>query len=189
MAIRLKRPSSDDLRPLLEAGRTAELTYGPVGVSTSGEVPAGFERQHFRRSLGSADAAFDAASGAIRDWQAHKGSGLVVCADGPPAVGSVVAMSAPLPVGYIDVVCRVVSVIDEADRFGFAYGSLPVHAERGEEAFMIERLPGREVSFRIDVVSRPLHPLARLCPPITKRLQRAATVRYLDAMTAAVAGR
>jgi hypothetical protein len=64
---------------------------------------------------------------------------LSVVADDPLVVGTNVAMSAPLPVGFVDVTCRVVAVIDEANRYGFAYGTLPVHPETGEEAFMIVR--------------------------------------------------
>jgi uncharacterized protein (UPF0548 family) len=37
--------------------------------------------------------------------------------------------------------CRIVYVIDEPDRRGFAYGTLPGHPERGEEAFIISRRP------------------------------------------------
>jgi uncharacterized protein (UPF0548 family) len=112
-----------------------------------------------------------------------------VCDQGPPKVGVVVAMSGPLPLGYIDVVCRVISVIDETDRFGFAYGTLPVHVADGEESFTIGRDHDGTTTFVIDVVSRPRHPLARLCPPITSRLQRRAIAAYLDAMSQAVQGR
>lgn len=97
-------------------------------------------------------------------------------------------MSAPLPIGFVDLMCRVVSVGDETDRFGFSYGTLRVHAEQGEESFAVERDGDGEVTFRITAVSRARHPLARLCPPVARRLQRATTERYLDAMTAATRG-
>jgi uncharacterized protein (UPF0548 family) len=186
VAIRLRRPTSDELRPLLEGGRGAELTYSPVGLSSLHDAPAGFRVDRSERILGSGNGVFDAACRAVREWQVHRGAGLVVCADGPPSVGAVVAMSAPLPIGYIDVVCRVVTVVDEGDRLGFAYGSLPVHPERGEEAFTVTRRKNEEVAFEIVAVSRPRHPLARLSPAVARRLQRAATVRYLDAMSKAV---
>ena len=35
--------------------------------------------------------------------------------------------------------CRIVSVFKEVDSFGFAYGTLPGHPERGEESFVLER--------------------------------------------------
>ena len=54
-------------------------------------------------------------------------------------VGTNVAMVAPLPVGYIEATCRITAVIDEPDAFGFTYGTLSVHPERGEESFIIGR--------------------------------------------------
>jgi hypothetical protein len=74
---------------------------------------------------------FNGAARALRKWEVHRGAGLTVCADGPPTVGQVAAMSAPLPLGFIDVTCRVVSVVDEPNRFGFAYGTLPIHPAQG----------------------------------------------------------
>ena len=109
-------------------------------------------------------------------------SGLIVAHPGPPTVGTVVAMAAPLPVGYIDVVCRVVAVEDQNDRFGFAYGTLPVHPEQGEEFFAIVIAPDGIVRIEITAVSRSRHPLARAFPPIARGLQHIATNRYLNAM-------
>lgn len=82
--------------------------------------------------------------------------------------------------------CRVVSVVDEPNRLGFAYGTLPIHPEQGEESFIVERDDAGEVTFRLVAASRPRHGLARLCPPVARRLQRAATERYLDAMAGSV---
>ena len=94
-------------------------------------------------------------------------------------------MAAPLPLGFIDVVCRVVDVVDVPDRFGFTYGTLPVHPEQGEESFTVVRHDDGSVVFEIAAASRPRHLLARACPPVARRLQRSATTRYLDAMSAA----
>lgn len=186
VAIRLRRPTNDELQPLLEGGRRAQLTYSPVGLSSLHDAPAEYRLDRWQRSLGNGNGVFDSACRAVREWQVHRGAGLVVCADGPPSVGAVVAMSAPLPIGYIDVVCRVVTMVDERDRFGFAYGSLPVHPVQGEEAFTVTRGNAGDVAFEIVAVSRPRHPLASLCAPVGRRLQRAATTRYLDAMSKAV---
>ena len=42
---------------------------------------------------------------------------------------------------------RVVFVIDEPGRFGFAYGTLPRHVESGEERFLVERDAAGEVYY------------------------------------------
>ena len=189
MALRVRRPAVDDLRSLVTQGHRAELTYEPVGVTSAVSAPRGYHLDRWSSQLGDDVGVFEAASRAIREWQVQRGAGLVVCAEGPPAVDDVVALSAPLPLGWIDVVCRVVAVIDEPNRSGFVYGTLPVHAEQGEESFMVERDADGQVTFEIIAVSKPKHPLARLAPPITRFMQRRATERYLDAMTEAVAHR
>jgi uncharacterized protein (UPF0548 family) len=185
--IRLRRPTKEQLRPLAEEGKGAALTYEPAGLVRLTEPPDGFRQDTWQRSLGRAEGTFDVAAGTLRDWGVQRGAGLVVLADGPPSIGAVVTMSAPLPVGYVDVVCRVVDVVDEPDRCSFTYGTLPVHPEEGEESFAVERSADGEVTFRITAVSRPRHVLARACPPVARHLQRAATDRYLDAMARSVA--
>jgi len=118
----------------------------------------------------------------------HRGAGLEVLADGGITVGTNVAMSAPLAAAHIDVTCRIVAVIDEPDRFGFAYGTLRVHPEQGEESFVVSR-SHKGVRFDVVAVSRPVHPLARLAGPAAHHLQDAAVRRYLSAMSAAATAR
>ena len=45
--------------------------------------------------------------------------------------------------------CRVASVVDEPNRFGFAYGTLPIHPEQGEQSFIVERDEGGKVTFTL----------------------------------------
>ena len=84
--------------------------------------------------------------------------------DGPLAVGTNVAISAALPVGHVEITCRVVAVVDEPDRFGFAYGTLPVHPEQGEESFVVVRADAGGARFDVQAVSRPVHPLDARSP-------------------------
>jgi len=171
---------------LLTESASASLTYEPIGASLDETivVPGGLERRRWAAEL-DGDEAFDRAVQAVKAWGVHRGAGLLVEADGELAVGTNVAMCAPLPVGYVDVTCRVVVVIDEVDRYGFAYGTLPVHPERGEESFVISQT-NAVATFTIRAVSRPAHPLARLVPRVADALQHRAAERYLAAMAAAV---
>jgi uncharacterized protein (UPF0548 family) len=132
-------------------------------------------------------AAFDRGIDAIRTWAIHRGAGLQVATDGPIAMGTNVALSAALPVGFADATCRIVAVIDEPNRYGFAYGTLSVHPERGEEAFVLARDGDSPVRWDVSAVSSPVHPLARLLPPLANHLQDRAARRYLSAMERAVA--
>jgi uncharacterized protein (UPF0548 family) len=182
----MRRPSPEQLAALLDRCRDDNLTYQPVGGSIGGVVPTGLHRRSWSTGLSSADA-FDRACDAIRRWAVHRGAGLDVVPSGPLAVGTNVAIGAPLPVGFVEITCRIVAFFDELDRFGFAYGTLPVHPEQGEESFIVVRAPDG-VRFDVQAVSRPVHPLARAFSSIANRLQDAAAHRYLAAMKAAVSG-
>ena len=181
MDVHLRRPSEVDLDRLLARCKDDGLTYAPIGCSLSESTPEHFTRRHWSTTFGSGDA-FALAVDALSHWRVQANSGLVVRSDGPMAVGTNVAMSAPLPLaGFVDVTCRVVAIVDEPDRYGFAYGTLSVHPERGEEAFVVTR---EEDSLRFDVtaVSSHANPVMRLAAPIADRLQAAASARYLRAM-------
>ena len=67
-------------------------------------------------------------------WGMLRGAGVRVEATTEvAAVGSEVIVH----LGPVRAPCRVVYVVDEPDRRGFAYGTLPGHAESGEELFMV----------------------------------------------------
>jgi uncharacterized protein (UPF0548 family) len=72
--------------------------------------------------------------------------------------------------------------VDEDRRRGFAYGTLPGHPERGEEAFVVRLTDVDEVRFRIRAFSRPASLLARAGGPLTRLAQQFATGRYVTAM-------
>jgi uncharacterized protein (UPF0548 family) len=116
----------------------------------------------------------------------QRGSGLSVVADGDIAVGTNVVMTVSLPVGYLEVACRVVVVIDEPDRAGFAYGTLPVHPEQGEESFVVTRSGAGRATFSVEAVSRSAYRLGRLVPFLVNRLQDRASRGYLRAIERAV---
>jgi uncharacterized protein (UPF0548 family) len=186
VAIRIRRPNAAQLAALLARCRTDELTYAPTGGSLDGVAPVGLTRREWTVALRGASA-FDRGCDAIRSWGVHRGAGLDVLADGPPVAGTNVAMIAPLPFGFVEITCRVVVVVDEPNRFGFAYGTLPVHPEVGEESFVITRTDdGGGARFDVQAVSRPVHPVARALSPVAHRLQDAAVRRYLSAMRRAV---
>jgi uncharacterized protein (UPF0548 family) len=67
---------------------------------------------------------------------------------------------------------RIVYVIDEPRWFGFAYGTLPGHVERGEERFSVEWLDDDTVWYDLMAFSRPHYWGARLVKPLARRLQR-----------------
>ena len=87
-----------------------------------------------------------------------------------------------LRLGPIKVPCRVVYVVDEPTRQGFAYGTLPGHPERGEEALVIDRNDDGSVSFSVTAFSRHATLLTRLGGPVGRLAQNFVTERYLGAL-------
>lgn len=72
--------------------------------------------------------------------------------------------------------CRVIWVVDEPTRKGFAYGTLQGHPECGEEAFIVEQTEDDSVWLTVRAFSRPgvwwtwaLYPLTRLVQYLVNR--------------------
>ena len=85
--------------------------------------------------------------------------------------------------------CRVVYCIDEPRSFGFAYGTLPGHPERGEESFHVTWGDEGAINFSIVAFSRPGDIATRLAGPVAWLVQSAATSRYIAGVKAYVSGR
>jgi uncharacterized protein (UPF0548 family) len=114
----------------------------------------------------------------------------LVAPEGEPAVGAVVAIVARLGPWSWSNACRVVELINESGpprRFGFAYGTLPDHAVRGEERFCVERDADGVVWYDLLAYSRPGHWLFWLGYPVARLVQRRFARRSAVAMARAVA--
>ncbi|HJR26090.1 MAG TPA: DUF1990 domain-containing protein, partial [Acidimicrobiales bacterium] len=128
------------------------------------------------------------AAGALRGWAAHRGiRARVLPAGAPIEVGQTMLVVAPFGPIEMAVPVRIVAVVDEPDRFGFAYGTLPGHAEAGEELFLAEAAGSGRIRLRVRIHARPASWLTRLGGPVTIALQRAAARRYLTAWAAEIA--
>jgi len=79
--------------------------------------------------------------------------------------------------------CRVVYVVEERNRRGFAYGSLPGHAVRGEEMFGVRYDPDDDAVYsEVVAFSRPATWWSSLGAPILRVAQQIVTNRYLSAV-------
>ncbi|WP_195210366.1 DUF1990 family protein [Actinomarinicola tropica] len=185
--LRLNRPTPEDLREVARRRGGEEPTFARLGASLLGEAVDGYVHDDASVVLGHGDATFDAARTVVRRFGAQRGAGIQVADGAEVRPGAAVAMAAPLPLGWILAVCRVVEVVDEPDRYGFSYVTLPLHPEEGEEAFLVERGAAGEVRFRVVAWSRARWWPARLAGPVARRLQVRALRRYLTAVQEAVA--
>ena len=155
-----------------------DLTYPEVGATSSGELPAGYHHLHERQVLGAVD--LDEVATVLMTWQMHRRAGV-------RPVGELAAATPGQDVTFRfagqTIPCRVVSVVDEADRRGFTYGTLPGHPECGEERFELLRDPATGVvTATITAFSRPATRIARLLGPVGVVVQTWMARRYLAAL-------
>lgn len=181
----LRQPTPEQIHAFLEAQRDAPFSYAAVGASQSltskSGAPAGFVVDHNRIRLGSGRAVFERAVGGVQSWQMFNlGWVRLFFADTPIATGREVAVLARHLGFYSLNTCRIVYTLDESRdeeshirRYGFAYGTLAAHAERGEERFSIEwHRADDAVWYDILAFSRPHHWLAAVGYPLTRQFQK-----------------
>lgn len=168
-----RRPDAAHVRRYLDAQRRLPLTYAAVGATNGGPAPPGFVVDHNRQRLGRGEAVFARAREGVRRWRMFPAAWTAIEPAGAEvAEGQVVAVLVrALGVWWLNA-ARIVYVIDEPRRFGFAYGTLPGHAERGEERFLVERRDDDEVWYDLYAFSRPRYWAARLARPLARTLQR-----------------
>ena len=169
---RISEPSERDVAQFISSQRTLPFSYAEVGA-TNTTPPAGYNVDHNRIQVGEGEATFARAIEALKRWQ-HFDLGWVTIVPRGVVVetGATVAVKARAFGTWSLSACRIVYVIDEARRFGFAYGTLPEHVERGEERFLIEWLDDDSVWYDILAFSHPQHPLVKLSYPLARRLQK-----------------
>jgi uncharacterized protein (UPF0548 family) len=178
------RPSdSGAMLRLLDEMRATEPTYDDLGATLLGRPPEGFHHHRYDVTLGNGADVFDRAVTGLKKWEAHRIAGVRVFPEGQPiAKGATVIITLGTPILALAAPCRIVSIIDGQNRWGFAYGTLPGHPEQGEEAFVVSIAPDETVTFEIEAFSRPGDILVRIAGPVGRGFQQGGTRNYLSAL-------
>jgi uncharacterized protein (UPF0548 family) len=183
------RPKETQIDEFFQSLRSDSFSYRNVGATRESLTPDGYIVDHNRQLLGHGRDTFEKAKQAIREWKMFEIPGLkLIHSDAPIEAGRNVALLAGHLGFYSLNSCRIVYVIDERDRFGFAYGTLSQHAESGEERFTVEYHTGTyEVWYDVYAFSRPGHWTVRLGYPYARYRQKQFAVNSKSAMLAAIA--
>lgn len=179
----VRTPTRSDLAILVGQQTGQPVSYGPIGATRSiADPPPGFHRLDVQRRIGFGRDRFETAKAAIVLWAGHRRAGATLEPKRPTLeVDNDVALALRVWPVWVTATCRIVQVIDEPYRFGFAYGTLPHHPACGEERFIVTRDPSTdEVRLQVVAVSRPSTRLARFGGPIGRAFQRFTAERYLD---------
>lgn len=181
----LRKPSELQINSFIAAQQHSDFSYTPLGL-TRDAIPSGYSVDHNRVQLGSGSQSFNAAVRAIQQWKMFDFDWIQLCwSHAPIEAGTTVAVVIN-HLGFWSMnACRIVYVVQEGgsvEKYGFAYGTLAAHEERGEERFIVEwNRADDSVWYDILAVSQP-GPMARLAYPYTRRLQK----RFAEASKAAM---
>ena len=176
------------LNGLLQLSAEYELTYSERGQTRSDNLPAGYRHDRVTLQVGQGHRDWNRAQDAIRTWRLHHHAGFKVTPPNAPLEeGRTVIVSRNIGPVLVAAPCRIVYVTDSGNRFGFAYGTLPGHPERGEEAFHVVQRDDGTVFAEIVVFSIHAELLTRLAGPAARLIQKVATRRYLEGVRAHVA--
>jgi uncharacterized protein (UPF0548 family) len=168
---------------LVEALQGAQPTYRDLGGTIAGRRPEGFRHERDEMELGHGHKVFRRAVEGLKAWEAHHVPGVRVFPIGQDIhPGATVAVTLGTPFLALLAPCRIINVIDEEARWGFAYGTLPGHPEQGEEAFVVSMSLDETVQFEVVAFSRPADVLVRLSGPIGRSIQKGGTNGYLRAL-------
>ncbi|MCU1636968.1 MAG: hypothetical protein JWQ68_2207 [Cryobacterium sp.] len=128
--------------------------------------------------------------GTPKTEQQHPVNEATFADDGTPYIANGMTAQLKVPIGPVTVTApvRVVYVIDEPNRIGFAYGTMAGHPTSGEESFILERHEDDDsVWLTVRAFSRPSSLPYRLAGPLLRAQQARFTKRYLRALHPAAA--
>lgn len=180
MRVSLVKPSNTQLDHFLISGKNLSPSYSGkfdtrVDFSTKRKEAFNQKYDYDETSffLGEGQAVFDTARQLVREWKMF-----------PEQWTKIHPQAAPIKTGQrVAVLFNLLGIwwwnsnviqytIDEANRFGFAYGTLPGHVESGEELFLIEMDHHGKVWYKIKAFSRPASWVVRLVYPFARSQQR-----------------
>jgi uncharacterized protein (UPF0548 family) len=188
MPIRATRPGEEELARLCVELRDRHVTYDQVGQTRGSRLPGGYHHVREVADIGHGAETWARAQDALRTWQGHRHTGASITPSQPPLdPGTVVIVTVRVGPLFVVAPCRIVYVTVEADRFGFAYGTLPGHPEQGEESFHIARNAEGAIIFEILAFSRAAALLAKLGGPIARMTQQRITRCYPQVAAGVVA--
>lgn len=186
----ITKPSDDRINEVIKVQSHLDFTYPSVGSTKDGQHPSGFKVDHNRIQLGSGEATFDAARRALCQWQHYRIDWIELHRpDVDPQPDQTVGVLARALGLWVLNVCRVVYAVEAEQpvrRFAFAYGTLPEHAEAGEERFQVEWHEDDSVWYDIFAFSRPNQLFARIAYPYVRRKQKQFARDSMRAMKTAV---
>jgi len=172
----LNKPSEDAIQRFINGQQSLSVSYAEVGSTKDGICPPGYGTDQVREELGSGADTFTRAVAAFEKWEQFDVNWVEIYPRNAPIIpNSVIAVLAWHSCFWSLNACRIVYIINEqgpVTKFGFGYGTLPDHAETGEERFLLEWDKSTDiVSYDILAFSNPNSLLGWLAYPLVRFIQ------------------
>ena len=192
MQISISFPDRTQIKQFLKTESELDYSYQEVGASQAEQVQ-NYDNDHSSIYLGRGEALWSLAKTILDNWQQFpKNWTKILPAQAPLEVNQNVAVLFRMWGLWFTNSARIVYVLKEENRYGFAYGTLPGHVEKGEECFWIERAANGAIYYHIKAFSKPRFWLAKLGYPIARMYQRKFVRESLNqfvALTTATLGK
>ena len=185
----LRKPSEDEIRRFVIWQETEPLSYPEIGASRGTTPPRGYDQNHYRVRLGEGEITYRRAIRAVQRWAMYDMPWIRILPTPHPRleVGQTVGLLIAHYAFWSLNACRIVYTIAEERQFGFGYGTLTEHGERGEERFTVEwREADDSVWYELFAFSRPGPWLSWIGYPFNRALQKRFGRESVKAMARAV---
>ena len=176
VSLHIGRPSKARLAAI-RADQSARETTNPIGLLHQ-EPPTGFQHKVWRMRIDHGN--FARAADGIRTWAGHQRAGIARSPEQPDIrVGETLALSIPVGPISVSAASRIIEVVDQPDRYGFTYSTLPHHPVDGEESFILTKDSDGTIEITVTAIWRGAAVANDIVPPVTRWLQNRAIGRYL----------
>ena len=187
MKISFKFPKEDTLKAWLAKRKTDQYSYPEQKATLQTRFPKGYNHDRNTCELGVGDQAFEAAREAINQWVMFPKPWTHIYPNKPFVQDTEVVVLFRLFGLWWFNSSRIIYTIQEPNRYGFAYGTLTQHVEKGEELFLVERDETGKVTYRLEAFSQPHAWYVKLFKPLARFHQKRFGRESKAAMQAFVA--
>jgi uncharacterized protein (UPF0548 family) len=186
----IAEPNKESIRNFIESQEGASFSYTEVGTSRN-IAPSNYTVDHNRALLGKGGDVYNLAIQAVQSWKMFDLTWTRLCWDNTPIKkGETVAILIKHYGFWSLNAAQIVYVFEEKgeiEKYGFAYGTLSEHGERGEERFSVEfHKADQTVWYDLYAFSQPNNFWAKVGYPFSRYLQKQFAIESKQAMQRAV---
>lgn len=178
--IHILRPAKEKMPKLIANWQSKAFTYKDVGFTKTKntEPPQGFNLDRRRIVLGHGEQVFLKAKECVKNWKMYDVGWMDIHRPLPKIEEGAISVTFLKLCGiwFTAIPCRIIYTINEElpdkHQFGFGFGTIEGHPEKGEERFLVEwNKEDDTVHYEVYAISRSGHFLTKCGYPVMRYLQ------------------